>query len=83
LFDFVAALEMGSFYTKRLRDLLEKPPQPRIWSTDTPSERFAQWEREDTAEYRELLKRNRESGLALVVELLRYQNWPREARGAS
>jgi hypothetical protein len=74
---------MGGFYAKRLRELLQEPSHPRVWSMDTPSERFEQSEREDTAEYRGLLKTNRDSALTLIVEMLRYQNWQVKARGAS
>ncbi len=83
LFQFVGAFEMGGFYAKRLRELLGEPSHPRVWSTDTPRERLEQWEREDTTEYRGLLKTNRGSALTLVVEMLRYQNWPVKTRGAS
>ena len=83
LFQFVGALEMGGFYGKRLRELLGEPSHPRVWSTDTPTERLEQWGREDTAAYRGLLKTNRDQALTLVVEMLRYQNWPVKAQGAS
>jgi hypothetical protein len=83
LFQFVAAFEMGQFYAKRLRELLGEPAYGRVLSIDTPSERLDQWAREQTAEYRGLLKTNRDSALALVVEMLRYQNWPVKVKGAS
>jgi hypothetical protein len=83
LLEFVGALGMGEFYAKRLRDLVGEPAHGRILSLDAPQERFEQWEREDTAEYRTLLNANREQALSLIVEMLRYQDWPANRPGAS
>ena len=83
LSQFVRALEMGEFYGTRLQGLLSEPPHARVWSSETPQSTFDQWKREETAEYRALVNRNRTEALRLVVELLRYQNWPERVRGAS
>lgn len=83
LFNFAGALEMGAFYAHALRRLLEPPTHPRVWALHTPNEEFQQWEREDTAEYRKMLNKNQEQALALVVEMLRYQNWSPKGEHAS
>jgi len=82
LIQFVEALEMGKFYGKRLQDLLSEPSHPHVWSTDTHQEDFDRWEREETAEYRVLLNGSRTAALRLIVEMLRYQNWPTRTPGA-
>lgn len=76
LASFVEALAMGAFYAKQLRSLLEVPAMARISFTDTPSHVREEWNRKDTATHWALLKENREAAFGLIVELLRYQQWP-------
>lgn len=76
LASFVEAMAMGAFYAKQLRGLLEAPAMGRVSFTDTPAHVYEKWDREDTATYRTVLAENREAALGLVVELLRYQEWP-------
>lgn len=44
--------------------------------SDTTKQKFDQWEQEDTAQYREQLNANKDEALSLIIEMLRYQNWP-------
>jgi hypothetical protein len=70
LVEFVSSLEMGSFYGKRLYDLLVKPGRWIVTSNDTQQEHEERWRK-----YREGLRKGRDEVQALIVELLRYQNW--------
>ena len=68
-------LEMGAFYAKQLRTLLNAPSYPRAYSLDTPDETFQQWHQEEVQAHVEQLSKNRERAFALIVEMLRYQDW--------
>jgi hypothetical protein len=70
LVQFVSSLEMGSFYGKRLYELLEQPGRWFVSSADTQQEVEGRWRK-----YRERLRVSRDEVQALIVELLRYQNW--------
>lgn len=75
LVDFVAALEMGQFYSKRLTELIGPDSHARFWTAGTPQSEFERWDREDLAKSVGKLTENRETVYELVVELLRYQAW--------
>jgi hypothetical protein len=76
LTSFIAALEMGSFYSKQIHDLVNRPRHV-VFSTGAPDE--AARHRADQArrekEYREQLQRVHDEVHALVIELLRFQKW--------
>ena len=70
LVQFVSSLEMGTFYAKRLYELLVKPGRWMVTSYDTQQEHEERWRK-----YRERLRKDRDKAQALIVELLRYQDW--------
>lgn len=73
LVDFVSSLEMGSFYSKTIWERLRPPAIISVHSPDFPIE----INRQDAEEkYRAILLGMREEVYSLVIELLRYQNWP-------
>lgn len=81
LVGFVAALEMGAFYSKQIDGLVGRPPRPFAWSGSTTDEEIRRQCREDLTEYVGQLSANREEVHRLSVELLRYQDWlPAEKR---
>jgi hypothetical protein len=76
LVDFVAALTMGEFYSKRLSELVGPIPHCHSWTLGTPHSEFERWAREEHRQYVEKLSANRDEAWRLAVELLRYQEWP-------
>jgi hypothetical protein len=76
LISFVAALQMGGFYSQRLRLLLDRTPVVAAFNmsrrVDPALERAM---RQDDQRYREKLRSVREQVYELAVELLRYQPW--------
>ncbi len=76
LMDFVAALEMGDFYSKQIKALVEAPSYMYVlsWGGGPDPALDAQLRRK-AAEYRDQLRIAREKVQALVVELLRFQRW--------
>jgi hypothetical protein len=75
LIDFVGALRMGEFYSKRLLKLLGRINHTRAISLDEPQSTFDRWHREEHAEYLAKLAAGRDEALQLCTELLRYQDW--------
>jgi hypothetical protein len=76
LADFVAALEMGSFYSKQIAELLKRPKYATVWTGEPgESERYRISEARRAKEYREKLRQGRNQVYSLVVELLRFQKW--------
>lgn len=80
LIDFVASLEMGGFYSKRIRKLVT--PEARAYVTFLDSRPDPAYERqrrearrEANREFREKLVQNRSAVQYLLVEMLRYQTW--------
>jgi hypothetical protein len=80
LIEFVATLEMGEFYSKRLRELLGSPHRAYMISLgggyDTEYGRAV---RQSNRELRTKLRANAEAAVAFLVEQLRYQRWANEA----
>lgn len=74
---FVRALAMGVFYGDRLQQLLSPPPNPGVWSENTSEWEFLQHREHGEREFHEKLLSNREAAVCLLVELLRYQTWPK------
>ena len=77
LIEFVEELEMGSFYAKRLSELIRKPRYAGVWSSGDPSaeHRRRQAQQKYAQEYRLQLRNGRDKVYALTVELLRFQSW--------
>jgi hypothetical protein len=76
LADFVAALEMGSFYSKQIVELLERPNYFRMWTGEPgETETHRAEDAQRAKEYREKLRRSRAQVYSLVIELLRFQKW--------
>jgi hypothetical protein len=75
LIDFVAALEMGTFYSKKIDSLLHVA---RFWDVsggdDSAQYRAAQHEKRARL-YREKLRNAKDEVYSLIVELLRFQKW--------
>ncbi len=77
LVNFVAALEMGSFYSKTISELTKRPYHTFWLAADDPDankEEKIKYELH-LKQYLEQLRSSREKVYALCVELLRFQNW--------
>ena len=76
LSDFVAELQMGAFYSKRIAQLT-KPKYYMHIAVGAPGEleqsQIAM--KREAAEYREDLRKARDQVVKLIVELLRFQPW--------
>jgi hypothetical protein len=68
---------MGSFYAKRLSELISKPRYAgALLLGDPESEhRHRQTQKKHDREYRIQLREAREKVYALLIELLRFQSW--------
>lgn len=76
LIRFISELEMGSFYGKKMEELLEKPmSMPGFISLNTPDHVLRQWAEAGRKKYFDQLTVAVEQVLELAVELLRYQPW--------
>lgn len=76
LTEFVASLEMGDFYGKRLKELLGPIHWTFIISLgDGPDPKYERQRKKANRDYRQMLVDNREDIKSLLVELLRYQSW--------
>lgn len=81
LAEFVANLEMGSFYSNQLGKLL-KLPALRVSGSGVPDPMQEAAIRQ-AREYREQLHAVRERVIDLIVELLRFQKWDHSNLGTS
>ncbi len=75
LVEFITELEMGKFYSNKIKDLVKPPNHGRVISLDMPDSTFRKWAEDDRVEYIDALKSSTDEILSLVVELLRYQDW--------
>lgn len=75
LVEFIASLEMGEFYSKRIKELIGKKSVARIFFVDDPPSKFERQRKEEDLEYRSQIVRNRNAAKGLIVELIRYQTW--------
>ena len=77
LLDFVAALEMGSFYSRRIGDLLNKPKHAHfvVLGNEQSELEFRRSIQRENGEYIEQVKANGKNATALIIELLRFQQW--------
>ncbi|MDF7809665.1 HNH endonuclease signature motif containing protein [Pontiellaceae bacterium B12219] len=76
LIEFIASLEMGEFYAKRLKEILIPPHRVRVSVFGNGSE--SNRRNEDAIyflNYRKQLIEKRESVKELIIEQLRYQTW--------
>lgn len=77
LIEFVQALNMGDFYSRRISKLIAPLNRVMIFSLSSePDERYQRQLRSKNKDYRDKIIANRDEAIGLVVELLRYQNWP-------
>lgn len=88
LINFVAELEMGGYYSKKLRSVMPNVPQRQHFSGTMTAENVRRFSEratvqlgEEQQEYRETLRNIREQVHELVVELLRYQRWEKPTDG--
>lgn len=77
LIEFVLALKMGEFYSKQLSKLITQPPSGYVKSLGGGyhAHQYAAQLAEDNQKYLKQLQDNKDSVHALVIELLRYQDW--------
>ncbi len=75
LIDFVSALEMGSFYAKRIKELLPESHGLLFWTPDMPDHVIKERYKEMDAEYCGTLSAARDEVYRLSIEMLRYQRW--------
>jgi len=76
LVGFVAEMEMGNFYSKKINELVKKPKYATSWSGSTgESERRRTDNEERGKEYLQQLRDAREAVYKLIMELLRFQKW--------
>ena len=80
LVGFVASLEMGDFYAKRLGQLLNEPRRASITILGDPASeaRTREAHRINRSKYRDQLCANVGDVIELVVEMLRFQSWRAE-----
>lgn len=80
LLDLVSEMEMGNFYSKRLREAIGRVGGFFVMTLDFgPDPEYERQRREANRNYRDQLVANREAARALIVEQLRYQKWSNEA----
>lgn len=76
LIDFIQALEMGSFYGKRLTELVGPLRRAFIMSLGPgPDPNYDRQRHAANSDYRNQLIENRVAAQSLLIELLRYQDW--------
>ncbi|MBK8903408.1 MAG: HNH endonuclease [Anaerolineaceae bacterium] len=77
LTDFVKELEMGSFYAKKLSQLIRKPKYGGVIALGDPHSRhrYLQQQKKQDQDYRLQLREAYDQVMSLVVELLRFQSW--------
>lgn len=75
LVEFITELEMGSFYSKRIQELLSATNRLALLPFPTDQQELDRQFTQHYAEHRIKMIQNRESVQALLVEMLRYQSW--------
>lgn len=76
LVDFIKVLEMGSFYAKRITELISMPFHPQCLGGSAASDlHYLLIKEKHAKEYREQLYMVRDQVYSLVIELTRYQPW--------
>jgi len=76
LVEFVAEMEMGAFYSKKINELIKKTKYAGVW-TGAPgeAERRRSQDEERGREYLQKLREVKEEVYKLIMELLRFQKW--------
>jgi len=82
LTSFVGYLEMGPFYSSRIRELIEWEEPTRMNSLSGTQEYYDRLESEDAAAYLKQLKTNSLTAIHLLIEQLRFQSWRTERKYA-
>jgi hypothetical protein len=72
---FVAELEMGNFYSKKIRELTRDYPPAGVVGDPEAEHQYRLKKRKWEETYRERLRRVRDEVYSLAVELLRFQPW--------
>ncbi len=76
LIEFIAALEMGDFYSKQIANLIKEPSRCYVRSlSGGPDPEFERQLEKNRKEYVTQLQNAYESVNELIVELLHYQKW--------
>lgn len=76
LIEFVASLEMGDFFSKRLKELIGRPNRAFVVSLSGGHDpEFARQMSRSRRDYRQQLFDNNQYVKELLIELLRYQAW--------
>lgn len=76
LIEFVASLEMGDFYSKRLKELIGRQSMAFMFSLSSGhNPEFERQVNRSRESYRKQLVENNKHAKGLLVELLRYQTW--------
>ncbi len=75
LIAFVSDLNMGDFYHRRLGELLIHDSQG-VWVFEETGDPLVVAGKRHVIDYREQLRTNRMKTIELIVEMLRYQDWP-------
>ena len=74
---FVRVLEMGQFYADRIADVMKAEPFTEVLAFGAPGADVGRRNQAiENLNYRVRLQDVRMKAIELVVELLRYQNWP-------
>jgi hypothetical protein len=80
LVSFVSELEKGTYYRKKLVGLLGYVGVARSYGAHTPSSDVEGWTQEDTKRYYDKLSKGRQNAIELIIELLKYQQWPSQGK---
>jgi hypothetical protein len=76
LIDFIKMFEMGNFYSKKIKDLIDAPIKTFVgFLGGGPDPAYEQQKREAKKKHIEKLRKNKNSAQELLIELLRYQKW--------
>jgi len=73
---FIEGLNMGKFYSTKIRKIAKKPAYVRVWVVDSESaQRNKMLNNVETKEYLDKINKVKNDIFALVFEVLRYQDW--------
>jgi hypothetical protein len=69
-------LERGAYYHNKIHDLLVDNTGPWVIDTTQSDEELRRDMEARQEQYRAKLLKNRDKAIELIIEMLRYQNWP-------
>ena len=75
LIDLISSFTMGDFYGKQLSDLIKPEGRVRVCFSDGPTWDEIEMDKKYNNRYRNMLIKNRNNAIALIIEQLRYQPW--------